>query len=647
MKRFLAVIIGIICMLSHSGGILSAQGVDSITTYLSKAKVSLTSTPDIAYVNASRGMRLAHRLGEPRYLPEAYTLMGEARWERGLYNDAETNFTKAYNISLEMNDSLGLAGAIHGSGQVHYRFANYQEALTSYLEAAGIQQKFRDSAALAQTFLSLGILQAELQRYPEAQRHYQDALEIGMEPRLVAYIHNHIGRAYRKDGEYDKARRAHQTSVSIFERLKDTAGLARNYNNMGSIFRRENNFPKALDYFWTSLNMHKTRKDQEALADGYNDIAKTYSQMGKLSKALRYAKLALEIAKEAGLRDDERYALENLALIYEANGKYQVALETQKAHDRLKDSLLNANKLEQLAQLHLHFERKQQQKEIELLKKDKALQEERKLLLFVSGGSIILFLFVMAGVSFYRYRLKNKSNKVLADKNAELDDEKKKSEALLLNILPAETAKELMAKGFASPRSYQEVTVLFSDFKNFSKLAEILSPEELVQELDTCFQAFDEIIERHGVEKIKTIGDAYMCASGLPNPSENHALDMVNAALEMQLFLEEHKLIQQSLDLPFFEARIGIHTGPVVAGVVGSKKFAYDIWSDTVNTASRMESCGEVGEVNVSYATYALIKKHFECTPRGKVEAKGKGEIEMFFIKKRSRRPDKVRGQQP
>lgn len=639
MKRLLAVrfylpLLLVVCVICGSKSY--AYNMDSLQIYLKQAKENLTGLPAGAYASAYKGMKLAHRLGEPTYLPGAYLLMGEAQWQMGNYHEAEINFSKSYHIAGEMNDMAARAAAIHGQGKVNYRYANYEEALNSYLEAAEIQQQLNDSTALAQTWLSLGILQSELKRYPEAQRHYQDALEIARDSTTIAYIYNHIGRAYRKAEAYNKARGAHEHSIELFENLKDTAGIARNYNNLGSIFRREGKFAQALDYFWTSLKMHEARRDQEALADGYNDIAKTYLQMDKLGKALEYGKVGLKIARKAGLRDDERYALENLARIYESRGEYRIALATQKLHDQLKDSLLNANKLEQLAQLHLHFERKQQLKEIELLKKDRQLQSERRLLFFVSGGSIILFLFIMAGVYYYRYTLKNKSNKVLAGKNAELDAEKKKSEELLLNILPAETARELMSKGFASPRSYPEVSVLFSDFKNFSKLAERLSPEELVHELDECFQAFDTIIEKYGIEKIKTIGDAYMCASGLPQPNEDHAVKMVHAALEMQDFLKKHKAEKEALGQFYFEARIGIHTGPVVAGVVGSKKFAYDIWSDTVNTASRMESCGSVGEVNISENTWNKVKDHFECSPRGKVKAKGKGEIDMFFVKRKN-----------
>jgi class 3 adenylate cyclase len=220
----------------------------------------------------------------------------------------------------------------------------------------------------------------------------------------------------------------------------------------------------------------------------------------------------------------------------------------------------------------------------------------------------------------------------LADSNLELAKEKKKTDDLLLNILPHETADELKRWGISPARSYESVTVMFTDFKGFTRISEQLAPQRLVSELDLCFRAFDDIIERHQIEKIKTIGDSYLCVSGLPKANPTHARDVVTAALEMQKYLNVLKQEKQKHNEPYFEMRIGIHTGPVVAGIVGVKKFAYDLWGDTVNTASRMESCCEVGKVNVSGATWELIKGRFHCIHRGKIAAKNKGEIDMYFV---------------
>jgi class 3 adenylate cyclase len=220
----------------------------------------------------------------------------------------------------------------------------------------------------------------------------------------------------------------------------------------------------------------------------------------------------------------------------------------------------------------------------------------------------------------------------LAERNSELGVEKKRADELLLNILPAVTADELKRWGISPARWFEQVTVLFTDFKGFTHIAEHLTPQQLVSELDLCFRVFDNIVGRHRIEKIKTIGDSYLCVGGLPTPNESHAVDAVAAAIEMQRYVNTLKVEKQKQGAPYFEMRVGLHTGPVVAGIVGVKKFAYDIWGDTVNTASRMESSCEVGRINISGATYPLVKDRFRCVHRGKIAAKNKGEIDMYFV---------------
>jgi ligand-binding sensor domain-containing protein/class 3 adenylate cyclase len=210
--------------------------------------------------------------------------------------------------------------------------------------------------------------------------------------------------------------------------------------------------------------------------------------------------------------------------------------------------------------------------------------------------------------------------------------QKDEVENLLLNILPAEVAEELKVKGSAEAQQFDEVTVLFTDFKGFTQLSEKMSPKELVFVINEYFSAFDHIMVKYGVEKIKTIGDAYMAVGGLPITTSTHATDVISAAIEIQQFMAEQKSRKEAQGELFFDIRIGIHTGSVVAGIVGVKKFAYDIWGDTVNTASRMESNGEVGKINISQTTYTLVKDKFNCVERGKIQVKGKGEVDMYFV---------------
>ncbi|MCW7503272.1 adenylate/guanylate cyclase domain-containing protein [Leptospira paudalimensis] len=218
-----------------------------------------------------------------------------------------------------------------------------------------------------------------------------------------------------------------------------------------------------------------------------------------------------------------------------------------------------------------------------------------------------------------------------AKKEAELAGEE--SEKLLLNILPKSVAEEIKINGYCEPKSYDEATILFTDFRGFTEVAKNMESNELITELDACFTQFDEIISRNQLEKLKTIGDSYMCAGGLPDSNYTNPIDACLAALEIRSFMDQMKEIKTQLNLPYWELRIGIHTGSVIAGVVGRFKFAYDIWGSSVNTASRMESSGIVGEINISQSTYDKVRFLFQCEHRGKIVDKNGERRDMYLLK--------------
>ncbi|HET9531854.1 MAG TPA: adenylate/guanylate cyclase domain-containing protein, partial [Blastocatellia bacterium] len=213
-----------------------------------------------------------------------------------------------------------------------------------------------------------------------------------------------------------------------------------------------------------------------------------------------------------------------------------------------------------------------------------------------------------------------------------LNQERQKSDRLLHNILPHSVAEELKVMDRVKPLHYESATVLFTDFVGFTRIAEGMSPEELIEGLDKCFREFDRIARRHNVEKIKTIGDSYMAVGGIPQANSTHAIDTVLCALEIQSFMSDMKQERAEAGKPSWELRLGIHSGRLVAGVIGQEKFAYDVWGDTVNTASRMESSGVAGRINISMTTYEMVKDFFVCEYRGKITAKNKGEIDMYFV---------------
>ena len=240
---------------------------------------------------------------------------------------------------------------------------------------------------------------------------------------------------------------------------------------------------------------------------------------------------------------------------------------------------------------------------------------------YLIGVLFVVIIIIVIGGMIYQRRLNN-----------QISAERDKSDKLLLNILPIKIAEELKYNSKVAPRKYEKVSVLFTDFVGFTNISEVLTEDELIKELDGYFNVFDEIIEKYNLEKIKTIGDSYMCAGGVPIPNETNALDAVRAGLEIAEYVNAEVENKKAKGLPFWEIRIGINTGSVIAGIVGSKKFAYDIWGDTVNIASRIESSGMHGVVNISESTYNEVKNEFNCVSRGNIVVKNKGAVPMFYV---------------
>jgi len=331
----------------------------------------------------------------------------------------------------------------------------------------------------------------------------------------------------------------------------------------------------------------------------------------KYTEAIRLLKDESNELLRVNLR---RVVLKELFLLstaYKLNGNPVAANAVLEQHINISKEISDNEKRNRT----ISFETEQEISGLNADKQQQLREVRRQKLIrtWITGGLALLLIF---SVVFLFQRIK-------------IAKEKKRSEALLLNILPFETAKELKEKGKSEAKLFDDVTVMFTDFKGFTLISEKLSPSELVAEIDACFSTFDEIVTRYNIEKIKTIGDSYMCAGGLPVPKKDNAADVVAAALEFRDFMVKRK---SGAGNPGFEIRIGIHTGSVVAGIVGTKKFAYDIWGDTVNIASRMESSGEPGKVNISEITYEQVKDKFTCTHRGKIQAKNKGEIDMYFV---------------
>ncbi len=377
------------------------------------------------------------------------------------------------------------------------------------------------------------------------------------------------------------------------------------------------------------------------------------SQLAKIQEAEIAEIKRLQALKEAEIRELEKDKSLNAELIEQKKAELDKAnnqLNTTIGKIKEKDYLIGEKENEiadgktKIRAAHDSIEEQNRINQT-LLYEKKILEDEKKIIslsekaaksrnwMFVLMGIVGVVIALSLGILLISMR---RNQNKLKEKNDLIKAEKERSEELLLNILPAEMAKELKQNGFAKAQSFDNVTVFFSDFKDFTKISEQLSPSELVAEIDVCFKAFDNIISKYDIEKIKTVGDAYICVAGLDKTKKHNPVQMVEAAIEIRNFVENRIKKLQKDKKPYFEIRIGIHTGPIVAGIVGFKKFAYDIWGDTVNTAARMEQNSVAGKINVSSSTYELVKEQFSFTYRGKIEAKNKGQIDMYFIHERS-----------
>ena len=337
---------------------------------------------------------------------------------------------------------------------------------------------------------------------------------------------------------------------------------------------------------------------------------------GHTREAIDYFSRARAAANASALPDLSLQAVEQLQELTAKQGDYRAAYNWS----RERTELLQA-KARQAAE---EQRRKQQTVEAELTaRKERATR--------VWTAALAGLVLVMSVLYYFRQRANRRTRGELAEKNAMIEEKRRRSEQLLLNILPKAVASELTITNKVTARRYEHATIMFVDFVNFTRAAEQLEPEMLVKELDFCFSRFDTIIGRYRIEKIKTVGDAYICASGLSDHNE-HPADMIRAALGIQEFLHKLKAERAATGRAYFEARVGIHFGPVVAGVVGVKKFAYDIWGDTVNTAARLEEACEPGRVNASGTVQALAQNEFQWEYRGKIATKNKVGLDMYYV---------------
>lgn len=573
-------------------------------------------------INDRRGVAAQHN-----NLGNAYELMGQ-------YENALMQRRESLRIVEELADSIRMARAYLNLGSLFESMGLLPEAYEQVNAARQLFEIQGDSTGMALTYTNLGHIRFELEMFDEAKRRYRQALDLSRrlnDPEREANALSDLGIVLDEMGNADSTRlaiRHYQEAMQIREELDDQSGLSALYNNLGVAYKHLDQFDEARKWLEKSLEIRTALEDQPGLMEVYNSLGDVAFGQNKLKEALAFTQQYAQLAEQIGDGKFIQRSYKDFAKIYAAMGNWQQAFEYRVKYDEFRWDRLNEERAKDFERKEVLFSDGRRQREID--RQQHQLEQARTRTLGLIGGTVLLA--ILAGLLYNRSRLRARTNRDLAAKNEAIQRERERADSLLKNILPEKTAEELKEHNAVQPQRYESVTVFFSDFKHFTQIAERLTPEALVEELDACFRLFDSIVEKYGLEKIKTIGDAYMCAGGLPEPSETHAVDTVRAAIEMQQELKKLMQANAAAGKPVFEMRIGIHTGPVVAGVVGSRKFAYDIWGDTVNTAARLEQSGEAGKINISETTWAAVKEEFNCQFRGKLPAKNKGEIAMYFV---------------
>ncbi len=519
-------------------------------------------------------------------------------------------------------NKLMAANAHFEMGLSYESLSDYPKSLKHYLAALQGQKELglylrevTTTLGIARVYDAIGDIASE-RKYVEAamalcNEHKNDKRVNSRRAEVLGYL----ATLYKIEGRYDTSISIYKQSIDLAKETGDQATEMSSICNMAIALKSNKNYEASLAAYKQALALADTTNDLNAYAILSDNMAILFYNMGDYERSEAYSNKTLALAQKLNATYISIDAYDNLKNTYQKEGKYKEAFDAFSKWSILKDSLFNEQKSRQIKELQARYDLDAKDKEIAL--QHNQISFNRKVNLFLVVISFLLLL--IGALAWWNQRR-------ILQRNRIIEAEKKRSEGLLLNILPGETATELMDNGFARSHKYELVTVMFVDFVGFTITAEQLSAEDLVDRIDKYFRAFDNIILKHGLEKIKTIGDSYMCAGGLPVKNESNPTDVLLAAMDILQYVNSDESGK------FFNVRIGINSGPLIAGVVGRHKFQYDIWGDTVNVAARMEEHSEPGHINISGNTYELVKGSFDCSYRGKIKVKNKGELDMYFV---------------
>ena len=573
---------------------------------------------------------------------EALSELGFAYSETGQYPFAFEHYDKALKAFEDLGNKERKAKTLNDIGYLYVETGDYKQAMDYYMQSLKLNEELGIEESISLTLCNIGFINFRFQDYETAMDYYQRSLAIDEKidnKRGIARTSNYIAFVLAEQKKFDEAKAYINKALEMFKEIGRKRSVAASLDQLGAISRDEGKYREALKFHRQGLAINTEIDSKDGRMYSLNYIARVYDLTKQYSKAIQYNEQAYRLAMDVGIMDAVKNIAYQLYIHYKEVRRNGKALDMYEQYIAIRDSLEGVSIQKDIIKQEYQYEydkraladslkhaKEQVVVEVQLEK-----EEQKSNFLFLGMGLAVLF----GGFIYNRFMVTSQRKKIIESQKFELEDQKSQSEKLLLNILPKKAADELIEKGDVSARFYPMATVIHTDFIGFSEISGKLEPHKLVEELHRCFSAFDEIIEKYGIEKIKTIGDAYLAVSGIPVSSKSHAEDALLAALEIKSFMTQH---HQKEGVSLFEIRIGIHSGPLVAGVVGKNKFQYDVWGDTVIVSNIMESKGHSGEVNISEDTYQLLKNdpRFTFKERGEQELKFRGKMKMYFAEANS-----------
>jgi class 3 adenylate cyclase/tetratricopeptide (TPR) repeat protein len=612
-----------------------------VVELLAQSEQFYGSNPDSAIILAEKALDLSREAGYP--VGRAYALknIGIAHYLKSDYPNTLDSWNQSLAIFQSISDKKGEANILGNIGGVYAEIGDFPKSLDYHLRSLKIAEEIEnDEARLfrkASAYINIGVVYSNKpDTYREALDNYQKALPIGEElndKSVIGFSTMNLGDIYlRLYKEVDSLEAYIDSSLLYFNLAleSESANVPYILNNEGKANAAIGNYEEAIRLQKSAYQEARKIDRKSEMASARTGLGQTYLQMGNLNEARGSFIEGEALASEVNSRPVLLEVYSGLAETYSRLLDYRNAYEYQVLAGETEKAINNNENDEKMNQLRFQFDLEKKEAENQVLQAQ--IQQASILRNFLFATAIFLIITV-AGIS-YSYWFARRSNRIITD-------ERNRSESILLNILPEETAEELKHNGKVKAKRFEQVSVLFTDFKQFTEVSKGVPPEEIVKSVDYYFRNFDEIVSRHHLEKIKTIGDAYMCAGGLPVTNATHPQDAVSAGLELVEFVKNTRAYPPE-GIVTFDIRIGIHTGPVVAGVVGTKKFQYDIWGSTVNLASMMETNSEANRVNISNGTYELIKDRFSFEYRGEITGKHGGKYKMYFVGEPVPEPESV-----